>query len=254
MPLLELWRLRQVRNPPEQPERGSALAADDRVFPQFPISEVARLSLISSGEHLRLVIDGLERENLYSTAQHTALRGALVGAAQAVWILHPDDPTERRERGLRVVAYGYDELRKYHQKTLQIQDLLGLDDLERAQVDDQIAWIRGRESSVSNARNNCTTRLNLTEVIKESSSIAFANQKDQAALQLWWSALSSDAHVLVWGLATRATFDPATTNRLTGLSIGVAGTDADQLRAPFELILRLLKHGWSLFDRGCEGP
>ncbi|MFD4462865.1 hypothetical protein [Nocardia sp. NPDC058480] len=29
---LELWRLRQIRNPPEQPERGSDLDEDDKAF------------------------------------------------------------------------------------------------------------------------------------------------------------------------------------------------------------------------------
>lgn len=75
-PELDQWRLRGLHNPPEQPEPGSDLAQDDKVFSHQRISEITRISLISAGEHLRLVWDGLDREQLYTTAQHTAVRSA----------------------------------------------------------------------------------------------------------------------------------------------------------------------------------
>ncbi|HET6704311.1 hypothetical protein [Amycolatopsis sp.] len=43
-PQLELWRQRQVRNPPEEPERGSDLAGDDKVFAYQRISEMVRIT------------------------------------------------------------------------------------------------------------------------------------------------------------------------------------------------------------------
>jgi len=144
-PELEQWHQRQVRNPPEEPQPGSDLADDDKVFPYHWISEITRLSLVAAGEHLRLVWDGLDRKNLCSTAQYTALRGALVGAAQAVWITAPDDAGLRQRRGHTVIAESYEQLRKYHSRTLDVASLLGLTSEQQQQVRDQIAWITDRE-------------------------------------------------------------------------------------------------------------
>ena len=95
---LDRWRLRAHRV--EEPERGSELAVDDEIFHRMAISQLARLSLIAAGEHLRLALDALQGKQLYPTSHFTVLRGTLVGASQAVWILAPQDRDERRERGL----------------------------------------------------------------------------------------------------------------------------------------------------------
>ena len=71
-------------------EPGSDSIADDSVSPNHRISEVVRSSLAISGENLRLAADAIHRKNLYPSAHFTALRSALVGACQAVWILAPD--------------------------------------------------------------------------------------------------------------------------------------------------------------------
>src|SRR5690554_2206357 len=80
---LDSWQARARKMPPEEPERGSLLAVDDALFPWHRISETARLSLITSGEHLRLARTAIEAGQFYPSAHFTALRGALVGAAQA---------------------------------------------------------------------------------------------------------------------------------------------------------------------------
>lgn len=51
-PNLDRWRLRA--RTVEEPETGSDLALDDRIFPHMAISQLARMSLVLSGEHLRL--------------------------------------------------------------------------------------------------------------------------------------------------------------------------------------------------------
>ena len=84
---LDLWRLRAHRI--EQPERSSDLAEDNKIFEWMAVSEVARLSLVASGEHLRLALDAVKAGQLYPSSHFTVLRGALVGASQAVWVLAP---------------------------------------------------------------------------------------------------------------------------------------------------------------------
>ena len=53
-PDLKGWQARARRMPPEEPQAGSQLAADDARFPWHRISEAAHLSLVLAGEHLRL--------------------------------------------------------------------------------------------------------------------------------------------------------------------------------------------------------
>lgn len=96
-PDLDRWRLRAQRI--EEPEVGSDLAIDDRIFPHMAISQLARTSLVTAGEHLRLALDAIKANQLYPSSHFTVLRGALVGASQAVWVLEPEDRGQRSERG-----------------------------------------------------------------------------------------------------------------------------------------------------------
>jgi hypothetical protein len=253
-PELERWRLRQVKNPPEQPEPGSELAGDDQAFRYQRISETVRLSLISAGEHLRLVWDGLIRHNLYGTAQHTAVRGALVGAAQAVWITAPDDAGLRQRRGLTVIAESYKQLRNYHGRTLEVADLLGLTSEQQQVARDQIASITEREQALAAVRST-SGKLNITEVVRDVAPVVFPQDTErQGGLRLAWNALSCDAHSLMWNLITRADFRSAgPPDRATGLSVGIVRGQFGDLAGWYGLTMTTLRRGWSLYDRRCEG-
>jgi hypothetical protein len=242
------------RNPPEQPERHSDLAKDDKVFPYQRISEMTRISLISASEHLRLVWDGLARHNLYSTAQHTAVRGALVGAAQAVWITAPDDPATRRRHGHAVIAESYEQLRKSHQRTLEVVSELGLSPAQELQVRDQVAWITTRQQALV-AVQPAPMKVNIADVLRDIGPAAFPNAPlRRGGLRLAWNTLSSDAHVLGWSLATRADFQAAgPADRATGLSVGIVSGPMAELAGWYDLTMNILRRGWSLFDRRCEG-
>jgi hypothetical protein len=131
-----------------------------------PCITARRISLISAGEHLRLVWDGLARHNLYSTAQHTAVRSALVGAAQAVWITAPDEPATRRRHGHAVIAESYEQLRKSHQRTLEVVSELRLSPAQEQQVRDQVAWITTREQALA-AVQPAPMKLNIADVLRD---------------------------------------------------------------------------------------
>lgn len=88
-PDLDRWRRRAQTV--EEPESGSDLALDDKIFPHMAISQLARMSLVLSGEHLRFALDAVHAKQLYPSSHLPVLRGALVGASQGVWILRPDD-------------------------------------------------------------------------------------------------------------------------------------------------------------------
>ncbi|MEV8241947.1 hypothetical protein AB0O90_17010 [Microbacterium testaceum] len=240
---LDRWRLRAHRI--EEPEQGSDLAVDDKIFEQMPISEVARLSLVAAGEHLRLALDAVKAKQLYPSSHFTVLRGALVGASQAVWILAPNERGTRRERGLTVTAEMYAQMGKYY----NFLDTTDLEVDDRARLADQQLWLAERRTQVA-ARKTTAATLNLTEVISTAVDTAFPDRSSREALRGLWREMSADAHVLGWSLFQRAAFGPA--DRRTGIGEGKAGGAPELVAEPFLGSYRLLRRGWSLFDQRCE--
>lgn len=233
----------------ERPEAGSDLANDDAAFPHQMISETVRLSLASAGEHLRLVWDGLEAGNCYSMSQYSAVRAAIVGATQAVWVVAPEDSQTRRERGYTVITETYAQLAKYHRLCLDQASQLRLSSQQQDELRDQIAWAGAREDQVRALRTSAA-KLIVGTVIDQAAPVIFPGDGfRQAGLRQSWNILSSDAHVLSWSLAMRAKFTtPA--DDLSGLSVGVAdGSALGGLAGWFSLATQSMRCGWSLFDR-----
>jgi len=208
-PDLNRWRLRAQRI--EEPEAGSELAIDDKVFPHMEISQLVRLLLIFSGEHLRLALDALKAQQLYPASHFTVLRGALVGAAQGVWILSPDDQEERQERGLTVLAKMFTQMRKYYNDLGELSQ----DDHEELEVRQK--WLRKRSASVVAARSS-KADLNLTEVIDASARTVFADVGHQESIRRLWREMSGTAHALAWSVFQGSSLGPP--DRRTGLSEG----------------------------------
>ncbi|MDP9164595.1 MAG: hypothetical protein M3O32_00750 [Actinomycetota bacterium] len=244
-PDLDAWFARS-RSRVEVPQPGSELAVDDQLYPASPISEVARLSLTLAVDHLRLVRVVTDQRQLFSSATFTTLRGALVGAAQGLWILTSDDRDVRRARGLNVVADELSQLGKYYREG---------EKHERGAVpDDQWEWHRQRTAQVAAARGEQQPPLNQTDMIAAALDAAFPASSDKRQIgRLLWRRMSADAHVLGWAVAQRAHLvtRPAKGEPLSVLA--APGTLAD-LAEPFLCAYALLRRGWALFDRRCEAP
>jgi hypothetical protein len=101
-PDLDWWSLRAQRL--EEPERGSEPATDDEIFPRMPISQLARMSLVAAGEHLRLAFDAVKAKQLSPSSHLTVFRGALFGASQGGQDPGTQDRAARRERGLTALS------------------------------------------------------------------------------------------------------------------------------------------------------
>ena len=244
-PDLDRWRLRAHRV--EEPDRGSDLAIDDEIFPHMAISQLARMSLVLAGEHLRLALDAIKAKQLYPSSHFTVLRGALVGASQAVWILGPADRGQRRERALMVLTEMYAQMDKYYRFLAGTR----LDGADRASLEDQRSWLSERQTGVAAIRTGRES-LNLTQVIGAASDHAFANDATREAVRRLWREMSADAHVLGWSLFQRTSFGPP--DRRTGIGEGRAPGSPEHVAEPFLASYRLLRCGWSLFDRRCEAP
>lgn len=246
-PDLRGWQARARRMPPEEPQVGSQLAADDARFPWHRISEAARLSLVLAGEHLRLAMTAIEADEWYPSAHFTVLRGALVGGAQAVWMLGPGDPSERQERGLMVIGEMYQQLQKYNREASTMQ----LSESQRQELPLQMARCTERIERVAELRRD-RAALNQTEIIRWAVEHRFPDRARQEAVRLLWRQMSADAHVLGWSLFPRVRSFEA--ERASGLAVGAAGGDIEHIAEPFVAAHLLLKEGWSLFDRLCEAP
>jgi uncharacterized protein YecT (DUF1311 family) len=157
------------------------------------------MSLVLSGEHLRLARDVIEAGNLYPSAHFTVLRGALVGAAQAVWVLGPDERSTRQERGLTVLTEMHKHMSKHYRRLEQFE----LSQKERADLSEQQAWLTARMKSVAAVRTSTDT-LNLTnEVIPTALDLVYSDTARRQDGRSLWSLMSGDAHVLGWSTATR---------------------------------------------------
>jgi hypothetical protein len=184
---------------------------------------------------------------LYPSAHFTVLRGALVGSSQAVWILAPDEANERQERGLIVIGEMYQELLKSYNEAGANQ----LDESQRQGLVKQIAWCRDRIEEVTTLRRG-GAKLNQTQMIKWAVQYRFRDPKRAGEVRGLWRQMSADAHVLGWGVFQRSS--PFRAEPRSGLGVAEAGGSLDDVAEPFVAAHLLLKEGWSLFDRRCEGP
>jgi hypothetical protein len=244
---LDGWHARGQKMPPEEPERGSALAADDTVFMWHRISETSRLSLLTAGEHLRLAKTSIEARQVYPSAHFTVMRTALVCASQAVWILAAKDAAERQERGLTLIGEMYTQLAKYDEEQLK----LPLSASAKTELQDHLMWCQLRLSQVVGARHT-RAKFIQTDVIAWALDHRFPDKRRRGAGRLLWRQMSSDAHGLGWGMYQRGSTLKA--DRRTGLGVGMSGGGLEFIAEPFVAIHQLLKEGWSLFDRLCEAP
>lgn len=245
---LERWRARSRQ--PEQPERGSQLHADACIWPYHPPYEVARQSLVAAAQHLNLARTSINAGEVYPIAHFTVLRGALVGAAQGVWLLAPDEQAERQQRALRVVYEWYRRMDQYNRM------------IEPGMLSTENEPFLAAQTS--HTRDRCTAArelwaatdtlgadepLLLTKVIRWAAEDTFADPSQVREVTLLWRLMSGDAHALGWQLVTRGrNWERA----MDGLGIGAVPGNLASIAEPFMASFRLLKRGWGLFDRRAE--
>ncbi|MDP9181463.1 MAG: hypothetical protein M3P04_01640, partial [Actinomycetota bacterium] len=235
---LDGWFARTSRQV-ETPQPGSELFVDDKVFPHSPISEIARISLAVSVENLRMIRVVIETGNLFPTAMFPPLRAALVGAAQAVWILSPDVAAHRRERALTVIAEEYAQLGKYYREGEKLQ---------AGEVPaDQWDWLNGRMGVLAALRGPKPARLVQTAMIAAALDAAFPGSPEkQHSGRLLWRQTSADAHVLVWGLAQRSSVQERP-QRGNELAVLAAPGSLEHVAEAFLCAFELVRRGWTLF-------
>lgn len=248
-PTLEAWRVRSREV--EQPERGSEAAEDDTIWPYQPPSEIVRQSLVAATQHLNLARTAIESKDIYPSSHFTVLRGALVGASQAVWIVGPDDRLERQQRALRVIDEWYRRAMQHAGEYLPlIEDAAALAEVREGL--DHMGARRDGARTLWRATPTLTaaSTLTLTDVVVWSAALVLGDPVRAALVKALWQQLSGDAHALGWAVLTRSTLAERGTD---GTDVSKAGGDLERLSEAFLLCFRILRTGRSLYDRRCEG-
>jgi hypothetical protein len=89
------------------PEMNSELWTDDQDWPWFPASTAAWSGIVAAVDHLDTIKQHVDSKALFPLTHLTLCRSALIGAAQAVWVLAPPDPGTRIKRSRTVTAHIY---------------------------------------------------------------------------------------------------------------------------------------------------
>src|SRR4051812_8960741 len=116
---LDRWRL--IHASGLDPLPLSDLAADDEEWPYTPPTSLALVGLATAREHLHLVRISVEQRELSPAATATLCRTALIGAGLTVWMLAPNERTDRLRRMLSV---SLDDHHRHEQYGADAQELL----------------------------------------------------------------------------------------------------------------------------------
>ncbi|RRQ26216.1 hypothetical protein DK926_19680 [Rhodococcus sp. Eu-32] len=187
------------------PTPQSDLAGDDLIYPLHPTSSVAWQAIGSSIDHLGLVRDALvSKPSLRPFAFYTPLRAALLSSSKAVWILHPDEPSERQQRGLIVAN---EDNRRFRQLVDETGSGPFLNASSSASYERMAGKLEDRSTALAEAAASIgitfsgkgKASITDTAVIREAAKIVHgaASGADHATILLWMTG-SGHAHGLSW--------------------------------------------------------
>ena len=241
-PTLDAWGAELSR--PYIPRPGGDLARDDEDWPPTPVSQVAVMGLGSARDHLHAVRVHLEARELFPYAQLTAIRGALVGAAQAVWVLAPDSRDVRTERARLVAVHMYAEHLKY---LSLLSDLAAGADSGTREVAEHV---RQRHAQLSAVRAEAGERaaLNTTDIVKTAVSEAFGRTALATEGESIWRMSSGAAHGFMWALLGQPDTRLAGEEDARGLAPFIAAGGVARILNPYMCAYHLAKRGWALRD------
>lgn len=181
------------------PEAASELEVDDREFRPMPLSQVAWMGLGSNRDHLQAIRVQIEVGELFPFAQLSLVRSALIGAAQAVWILAPDESSVRLTRSRCVIAHMYAQHSKY------LDRLRGIAPEPHAPTELVAEHVRQRHAEIVAQRTKVGERadLNTTNMIETAAWSAFGSQALVDEVDTIWRLASGATHGFAWTLPGR---------------------------------------------------
>lgn len=243
------WR--EMMSMPSKPRPNTDLSIDDEDWPYFPPSTVAWTGIASATDHLDAIRRHVETHSTFPFAHLTLCRSALVGAAQTVWVLAPEDRSKRLRRYRTVLAYAY---KKHEQYLDELLKLNGSAHLGTTLVADRIKE-RKQEFRGKRERDGQRNDLDTTAMIREAAKDAFPGQPELIAeAVLVWRHSSGAAHGLAWPLLG----GPGTIQtKLAGdddIGEFQAGGSLARIGNVYMAAFHFADRGWKLIRRRGTGP
>jgi len=248
-PTLDLWRT--AAGTAFEPVAGSQLRSDDFDWPPAPISVVAHQGLSVATTHLQAIRAHLDPETgpgqLFPTAHDTLCRTALVGAAQAVWLLVSADHRVRLRRHRMLIA---DMQRGHRQFLRDLQTYAGAEVHEATETVAAHLDTRIQEMNAKRAAACEKAVFNNTEMIRQAAQEVFAGRPDAASLVqaavLVWRSGSAAAHGFYWQTYGRPGMQQSAGPDANGVAQFVVGGSVQALAEPYLAAYQISALGWKL--------
>lgn len=245
--------MRLLYSPWSDPEPGSELAADNALLPDDYASILSTTKLYLSLEHLRYFFEAKCRWAV--SPPFTVLRTALMGAAQAYWVLEPDESAVRAERALRLAV---DEMRAF--RTYE-RDMGALDDEEAALARPGLLNIIDVAESEAQAAATalgirgevCNWRLSMTSVVTDVATAFIADARAATALNLLWRSKSAHAHAALFVTAMSARSEDITLTE-TGATRIAPRPDVETVVASAAMVTYLAQSAFQLYQTRRAAP
>lgn len=240
---LDRWRTVIASRP--EPKSDSALASDDLIWSWAPPTSLCLATLGSAREHLHAIRLLIEAGELFPSVTSTLARSALMSASVAVWMLAPDQASERQRRMLTFALEDYRNHIAFGDKvsrTFHIEDI-------HPKADDQLSRLRQRSDEVRELLDPLGGPVgwNMTDtIIPAAINETTPDSRQQAQFESRWRVMSGAAHGFVWPHfgapgTTVSNVDPV------GVGLVTVGGSIGTLAIDYFIAFHVTARGWALF-------
>ncbi len=240
-PELDTWRAQLTTTAPPPP--GSDLAVDDTDFRPWCTSALARGGLMAAVDHLQAIRIHLKAESGFPHATGTLLRGALLGGSQAVWLLSPDDRSERLKRSRELAQEMASNHAKYMNDLVDITNPPAADNTAMQVVTAEVL----HEIETLRETHHQASKFDATRTI-ETAAVATYDSKMKDEARFEWRGLSGSAHGYAWPLLNRSSNTITPTDDPGMVAIETGGMLSEYLNA-FLLTHTIVAKGWDLLHQ-----
>ncbi len=200
--------------------------------------------MAAANDHLQAVHVHIEARQLFPFAQASLVRTAMLSAAQAVWVLAPDDRHERIRNARTLTQHMYEQHLQF------LHDLQGLAHTPHAGTDTVERHVTQRLAELSARRtaNGQKSRFGATKTIEVAAQATWGRPEMALEAGAEWRRGSGAAHGLVWSVLGRQETRQAGAPDVDGVAQFQAGGSIDALANPYLCAHGLLAKAFDLLD------
>lgn len=249
--VVQAWQQRLLT--PDEPDRGSSLAADDNAFPRMSCSQLAWWGMSVGVEHLdatlRLFNEQVTRGGpILPAANFTVLRAALVGSSQALILLAPTSRQERVNYGLQIAHEEYRQVFNFRKRLLEHPGLVPAA-REAAATKDYLTRFATKRDEVAEllTARGVASRLTDTAMIERAAELSHTDPTDadllKSSVAMEWALGSGAAHGRLL-----MTMHRQTSFKTEGGSTALLGSTVEEVAMPIVGVFLMLNNAWRIWD------